>query len=96
MHFNDWLNIHFEKGFNVEENKQKNDIRALESKERAHRRLWKWSDDNGVMHPDEIEEIYRIDKKNHQYLKHRDNAKKSDSRKQRKRSLLDGKLNKGK
>ena len=40
MHLNDWLNIHFEKGFDDAENKQKNDIRALESNERAHRRLW--------------------------------------------------------
>ena len=39
MHLNNWLNIHLEKGFDVVENKQENDIRALESKERAHRRL---------------------------------------------------------
>ena len=37
MHLNDWLNIHFEKGFHVAENKQKNDIRALESKEKAQK-----------------------------------------------------------
>ena len=34
MHLNDWLNIHFEKGFDVAENKQKNDIRALKSKKK--------------------------------------------------------------
>ena len=33
MHLNHWLDIHFEKGFYIAENKQKNDIRASESKE---------------------------------------------------------------
>ena len=87
MHLNDWLNIHFEKGFDVAENKQKNDTRALESKESAHRRLWKWRDDNGVMHPNEIEEVFRMDTKKSSIPQNRDNVKRSDSRKQRKRSL---------
>ena len=87
MHLNDWLNIHFEKGFDVAENKQKNDIRAMESKESAHRRLWRWRDDNGVMHPNEIEEVFRMDKKKSSIPQNRDNVKRSGSRKQRKSSL---------
>ena len=63
MDLNGWLSIHFEKWFDATENMQKNDIRVLESKEKAHRRLWKWRDDNGVMHPDEIERVFRMDKK---------------------------------
>jgi hypothetical protein len=35
----------------------------LESNVRADIKLWKWRDDNSVMHPDEIEEEVRIDKK---------------------------------
>ena len=54
MDFNGWLSVHFEKGSDATENMQRNDIRVLESKEKAHKRLWKWRDDNGVMHPDEI------------------------------------------
>jgi hypothetical protein len=63
MDLNGWLSIHFEKGLDATENMQRNDIRALESKGKAHRRLWKWRDDNGVMHPNEIEEVFRMDKK---------------------------------
>ena len=87
MHSNDWLNIHFENGFDVAESKQKNDFRALESKERAHRRLWKWRGDNGVMYRDEIEELFRMDKKKSSILQNRENVKRSESQKQRKRSL---------
>ena len=58
---NDWLNIHFEKGCDVAESKQMNDIRTLESKESAHRRFWKQRDGNSVMLPDEIEEVLRMD-----------------------------------
>ena len=79
MHLNDWLNIHFEKGFDVAENKLKNDIRTLESKERAHRRLWKWRGDNSVMYPDEIEEVVRMDKKKSSIPQNRDNVKRSGS-----------------
>ena len=63
MDLNDWLSIHFEKGFDTAENMQRNDIRVLERKEKAHRRLWDWRDGNGVMHPDEFEEVFRMDKK---------------------------------
>ena len=35
----------------------------LESKDRAPRRLWKLRDDNGIMFPDDIEELFRIEKK---------------------------------
>ena len=84
IHLNDWLSIHFEKGFDVAENKQKNDIRALESKESAHRRLWKWRDDNCDMHSNEIEEVFRMDTKKSSIPKNRDNVKRSGSWKQRK------------
>ena len=57
-----WLSIHFEKGFDATKNMQRNDISALESKEKVHRRVWKWRYDNGVMHPDEIEEVFRMKK----------------------------------
>ena len=68
------------------ENMQRTDIRVLESKEKAHRRLWKWRDDNGVMHPDEIEEVFRMDKKKLPITEYRDNGKKAGHRKQRKRT----------
>ena len=76
----------FYKGFDVTENKQRNDIRVLESKEKAHRRLWKWRDDNGVMHPDEIEEVFRMDKKKLSITEYRGNGKKVGICKQRKRT----------
>ena len=41
MDLNGWLSIQFEKEFDAIENMQRNDIRVLESKEKAHRRLWK-------------------------------------------------------
>jgi hypothetical protein len=40
MDLNVWLSIHFEKGFDRTGNMQRNEIRVLESKEKAHRRLW--------------------------------------------------------
>ena len=86
MDLNVWLSIHFDKGFDVTENKQRNDIRALESKEMAHRRLWKWRDDNGVMHPDEIEEVFRMDKKKLPITEYRGDDKMAVSHKQRKGS----------
>ena len=82
---NGWLSIHIEKGFDATENMQRNDIRVLESKEKAHRRLWKWRDDNGAMHPDEIEVVFRMDKKKLPITEYRDNDKRIGSRKQRKR-----------
>ena len=86
MDLNGWLSIHFEKWFDATENMQKNDIRVLESKEKAHRRLWKWRDDNGVMHPDEIEEVFRMDKKKLSITEYRGNGKKVGICKQRKRT----------
>jgi hypothetical protein len=86
MDLNVWLSIHFEKGFDATENMQRNDIRVLESKEKAHRRLWKWRDDNGVMHPDEIEEVFRMDKKKLTITEYRGNDKKARSCKQGKRT----------
>ena len=83
---NGWLSIHFENGFDVTVNMQRNDIRALESKEMAHRRLWKWRDDNGVMHPDEIEEVFRMDKKKLPITEYRGDDKKAGSSKLRKRT----------
>ena len=59
----------------------------LQSKERAPRRLWKWRNDNGVMYPDDNEELLRMDKKKSSIPQNRDNVKRSGSRKQRKRSL---------
>ena len=85
MDLNGWLSIHFEKGFDATENMQRNDIRALESQEKAHKRLWKWRDDNGVMHPDEIEDVFRMDKKKLTITVYRGNGKKAGSCKQRKR-----------
>jgi hypothetical protein len=78
-----WLSIHFENGFDATENMQRNDIRVLESKEKAHRRLWKWRDDNGVMHPDEIEEVFRMDKKKLTITEYQGGVKKAGSCKQR-------------
>ena len=65
---------------------QRNDIRVLESKEKAHRRLWKWRDNNGVMHSDEIEEVFRIDKKKLPISEYQGNDKKAESCKLRKRT----------
>ena len=95
MDLNGWLSIHFEKGFDATENKQGNDIRVLESKEKAHRRLWKWRDDNGVMHPDEIEEVFRMVKKKLPITEYRGNGKKAGSCKQRKRTSYNGRVNQG-
>jgi hypothetical protein len=85
MDLNVWLCIHFEKGFHATENMQRNNIRVLESKEKVHRRLWKWRDDNGVMHPDKIERDFRMDKKNLSITEYRGDDKKAGCRKQRKR-----------
>ena len=85
MDLNGLLSIHFEKGFHATENMQRNYIRVLESKEKADRRVWKWRDDNGVMHPDEIEEVFRMDKKKLLITEYRSDDKKAGSCKQRKR-----------
>ena len=86
MDLNVWLSIHFEKEFDATEIMERNDMRALESKEKAHRRLWKWRDDNGVMHPDEIAEVYRMDKKKLLITEYRGDDEKAGSCKQRKRT----------
>jgi hypothetical protein len=85
MDLNVWLSIHFEKGFGALVIIQRNDIRVLERKEKAHRRLWKWIDDNGDMHPDEIAEVIKIDKRNWPINEYRGDDKKAGSCKQRKR-----------
>ena len=87
MDLNGWLSIHFEKGFDATENMQRNDIRVLESKENTHRRLWKWRDDNDVMHPDEIEDVFRMDKKKLTITEYQGDDKKAGSHKQRKRTF---------
>ena len=84
---NVWLSFHFEKGFDATVNMQINDIRVLESKEKACRRLLKWRDDNGVMHSDEIEEVLRMDKKKLTINEYRGDDNKTGSRKQRKRTF---------
>jgi hypothetical protein len=86
LDLNGWLSIHLEKGFDATENMQRNDIRVLESKGKAHGRLWKWRDDNGVMHPDEIEEVFRMDKKKLPITEYRGDDKKAGNCKQRKRA----------
>ena len=86
MDLNVWLSIHFEKGLDATVIIQRNDTRALERKEMAHRRLWKWKDDNGVMHPDEIAEVIRMDKRKWPITEYRVDDKKAGSRKQRKRT----------
>ena len=86
MDLNGWLSIQFEKEFDAIENMQRNDIRVLESKEKAHRRLWKWRDDTGVMYPDEIEEVFKVDKKKLTITEYRGDDKKAGSCKQRKRT----------
>ena len=87
MDFNGWLSVHFEKGSDATENMQRNDIRVLESKEKAHKRLWKWKDDNGVMHPEEIQEVFRMDKKKLSITEYRGDDNKAGSCKQRKGHL---------
>ena len=83
MDLNDWLSIHFEKGFDATENMQWNDIRVLESKEKAHRRLWDWRDSNGVMHPNEVEEVFRMDKKKLPATEYRGDNREAVSHKQK-------------
>ena len=91
---NDCLNICFEKGIDVTENKQRNDIRILESKEWAHRSLWKCRDDNGVMHPDEIEVVFRMHQKKLPNPENMGDGKRAGSCKQRKGHLRMEKLTK--
>ena len=70
----------------MQQGMQRNDIRVLEIKEKAHRRLWKWRENNGVMHPDEIEDVFRMDNKKMSITEYRVDDKKAGSRKQRKRT----------
>ena len=67
-------------------NMQRNDIRVLESDEKAHKILWKWRDDNGVMHPNEVEKVFRMDKKKLPITEYRGDDKKAGSSKLRKRT----------
>ena len=91
MDLNGWLSICFETVSDVVGNKQRSVIRVLESRERAQRKLWEWRDDSSVIHPDEIEEVLWMDKKQSSNPEKSDYGKRVDSHKHRKSESFDEK-----
>ena len=59
-----WINIHVADGYDQLVNQvQGQDLRPTETLAMLHARLWKWRDDNGVVHPVQIDKRYRMDRK---------------------------------
>ena len=59
-----WINIHVANGYDQLVNQvQGQDLRPTETLAMLHARLWKWRDDNGVVHPVQIDKRYRMDRK---------------------------------
>jgi hypothetical protein len=59
-----WIDIHVANGYDQLVNQvQGQDLRPTETLTMFHARLWKWRDDNGVIHPIKINKRCRMDTK---------------------------------
>ena len=59
-----WIDIHVANGYDQLVNQvQGQDLRPTETLAIFHARLWKWRDDNSVIHPIQIDKRYKMDTK---------------------------------
>ena len=59
-----WIDIHVANGYDQLVNQvQGQDLRPTETLAMFHARLWKWGDDNSVIHPIQIDKRYKMDTK---------------------------------